>query len=323
MSWLLQSLRRHGAHVFTQLSGEPPTGRRRAPGVPGWRGIGPVLSGNGAAEQLQLGAFGDIFDVVRCYVEAGHPLDPDAGAMLADLADRCCDQWRRPDAGIWELPDEQHYTSSKIGCRQALTCAIELAEGGQIPGRGGRWRAERQAIGDFVDQYCWNDEIGCYVMHPGTEKLDASILLAGGFDDGARMSSTIDAVRDELADGPLVYRYSGMQNSEGAFVACSFWMVGALARVGRSTEARGLMDELLPLANDVGIFAEMIVPADEPGGRTFLGNLPQGLSHLSLINAALAVDDAGQSVSTRSELSERASVNNGRFVSTDSASARG
>ena len=83
------------------------------------------------------------------------------------------------------------------------------------------------------------------------------------------------------------------------------------------------MDELLPLANDVGIFAEMIVPADEPGGRTFLGDLPQGLSHLSLINAALAVDDAGQSVSTRSELSERASVNNGRFVSTDSASARG
>ena len=289
MSWLLQSLRRHGAHVFTQLSGEPPTGRRRAPGVPGWRGIGPVLSGNGAAEQLQLGAFGDIFDVVRCYVEAGHPLDPDAGAMLADLADRCCDQWRRPDAGIWELPDEQHYTSSKIGCRQALTCAIELAEGGQIPGRGGRWRAERQAIGDFVDQYCWNDEIGCYVMHPGTEKLDASILLAGGFDDGARMSSTIDAVRGRARRRPAGLPLQRHAEQRGRLRRCllSGWS-GRWPGSGRSTEARGLMDELLPLANDVGIFAEMIVPADEPGGRTFLGNLPQGLSHLSLINAALA-----------------------------------
>ncbi len=322
VSWMLQSLRRHGAHVFTHLSGEPPSGRRTAPGVPGWRGIGPVLSGNGAAEQLQLGAFGDIFDVVRSYVEAGHLLDPDTGAMLADLADQCCDQWRRPDAGIWELPDEQHYTSSKIGCWQALTCAIELAECGQIPGRGGRWRTERQAIRDFIVRHCWNDEIGCYVKHPGTDELDASILLASGFDDGARMSSTIDAVRDELADGPLVYRYSGMQNSEGAFVACSFWLVGALARVGRSAEARQLMDELLPLSNDVGIFAEMIVPADGPAGRTFLGNLPQGLSHLSLINAALAVD-AGRSISAPSVRPDDHSVINGRFVSTDSATAPG
>ena len=296
VSWLLRSLRRHGVHVFTQLSGDPPTGRSVAEGVPGWRGIGPVVSGNEAAGQLQLGAFGDIFDVVRCYVDAGHQLDPDAGDLLARLADQCCDVWRRPDAGMWELPDERHHTSSKVGCWQALTCAIELSELGQLPGRGGRWRAERAALRDYIETHCWNEDVGAYVRSPGTTELDAAVLLTAGFDDGPRMSRTIDALRAELGDGPLLFRFSGARGTEGAFVACSFWMVSALARVGRADEAAELMDRLLALPNDVGILSEMIAPPTADSAATFLGNLPQGLSHLSLINAALAVDDAAGSM---------------------------
>ena len=107
-----------------------------------------------------------------------------------------------------------------------------------------------------------------------------------GFDTGPRMSSTIDALRAELSRGPLVYRYSGMDAEEGAFVACSFWAVAALATVGRPEEAVELMEQVLPLANDLGLFTEMIDPEDD----SFLGNLPQALSHLALLVAAQALE---------------------------------
>lgn len=288
VSWLLTTLRAHGPHVFTRLSGEVKDGHREARS-PGWRGIGPVIVGNRAAQQLQLGMFGDVFDVLRVYVDDGHVLDPATGTLLADLADLCCDQWRSRDAGIWELPQERHYTSSKIQCWQALGCAIHLADLGQIPDRRERWLLERDDIAEFVHTRCWNDDLGAYTWYPGTDGLDASVLLAKDFDDGPRMSSTIDVIRERLGTGPLLHRYTGAAAEEGAFVACSFWMVSALARTGRVDEATALFDELVALAGPLGLYSEMI--ATDNG--EFLGNLPQGLSHLALILAADAIDRAG------------------------------
>lgn len=288
VSWLLRTMRRHGPDlsVFYSLAGDLPGGHSY-PDVPGWRGIGPVVTGNAAADQLQLGVFGDLFDIVRLYVVHGNLLDAETGRLLAGIADTACDLWQRRDAGMWELEEERHYTTSKLGCWQALTCAVELAELGQIPGDPARWRHEAERIRAWVSEHCWDEARGSYVWYPGSDELDASILLhaASGFDRGPRMSSTIDALRAELGAGPLMYRYSGMQKEEGTFVACAFWTVSALAWVGRRDEARELMDELVPLANDVGLFAEMIDPDDQQ----FLGNLPQGLSHLALMQAAMAL----------------------------------
>jgi GH15 family glucan-1,4-alpha-glucosidase len=257
--------------------------------VPGWRGIGPVLSGNRASSQLQLGVFGDLFNVVRLYVDHGNLLDAETGRMLAGIADQACDSWHTRDSGMWELPELRHYTTSKLGCWAALRDAVHLAERGQIPGDPARWRSEADRIADWVNRECWNAQLGCYTCYPGSDELDASILLhaVSGFDRGPRMSSTLDVLLKELGDGPHLYRFSGARGTEGSFVACSFWMVAALHLVGRPDEAREAMTALVGTANDVGLFAEMLDPAD----GSFLGNFPQALSHLALINAAITLTE--------------------------------
>ncbi len=288
VAWLLAVIRDNDplVNVFYTLGGKMPGGTEQ-PDVPGWRGIGPVVNGNAAADQLQLGIFGDLFAIVRLYVDAGNILDAETGRLLATIADQTCDSWQRRDAGIWELEQEQHYTNSKIGCWQALDCAVHLADIGQIPGVADRWRAERDRIRNFVETECWSDTRQSYVAYPGAEGLDASVLLAAemGFDRGTRMSTTIDALTEELGAGPLIYRYTGVHKEEATFVACAFWRVSALSCVGRNEEASALMDQLVEMSNDVGLYSEMIDASD----GSFLGNFPQGLSHLALVNAALTI----------------------------------
>lgn len=287
VGWLLSNLRRHGPqpHVFTTLRGEIPAGHRFV-NIPGWRGVGPVVDGNAASDQLQLGAYGDIFEVVETYVNAGHLLDDPTIHLLADLANRCCDQWLLADAGIWELPDQHHYTASKLGCWRALNIAVNLAEAGHIAGPVNRWAGQRAAIRQWVLEHCWSAEKKSLVGYAGSEDLDAAVLLYTDFDCAELMSTTIDAIISELGQGPLLFRTSQTVGAEGAFLACSFWLASALSCVGRRTESTALMDKLVVLDNEVGLYAEMI----DPGDLSFLGNLPQGLSHLALINAALTIN---------------------------------
>jgi GH15 family glucan-1,4-alpha-glucosidase len=286
VSFLLSAIRRTAPdlHVFYTLGGDVPDEHSELDAV-GYRGSQPVRAGNGAATQTQLGTFGDLFDTMWHYTKSGHRLDPPTGRLLAELADRCCDLWRQPDAGIWELPDTRHYTNSKMGCWVALDRALRLADAGAIEtGHAHRWRHERDRIHAWVDEHCWSPAKSSYTFYAGTDDLDAATLLAGhtGFDRGERLAGTVAAVRAELGDGPLLYRYAGMSDEEGAFVACSFWLVIALAHLGRLEEATDLMDATVALANDVGLLSEQI----DSDRRTMLGNHPQGLSHLALINAA-------------------------------------
>ncbi len=296
VSWLLDAVRRNGGdlHVFYALDGAT-ADHETDLDCPGWRHSRPARSGNAASDQLQLGTYGDLLDTIGRYCAEGHLLDLATARMLADLADRCCDRWRCRDSGIWELEERRHYTSSKIGCWVALERAVHLAETGQIPDRRiERWRAGAEEIRDWVDTHCWSEAKQAYTFHADTEDLDAAVLLAGrtGFDRGPRLATTIEAVADELGVGPLLYRYTGMAAEEGAFVACSFWMVDALARTGQLQRARRLMAQLLALANGVGLYSEQIDPAT----GAFLGNLPQALSHLALINAAFTLEHATEPV---------------------------
>ncbi|WP_375425403.1 glycoside hydrolase family 15 protein [uncultured Friedmanniella sp.] len=289
ISWLLRTMREFSDEpaVFYTLGGGLATDQPTQRDSPGWRGLGPVVRGNGARDQLQLGVFGDVFSIVQLYVDHGNVLDDESGRLLTLIADRACDRWRSRDSGMWELPELQHFTTSKLGCWQALHQAAHLSEIGQLPGSADRWRSEAEEIRAWVDRHAWSEELGGYEWYPGSGKLDASILLhaISGFDRGERMSATLDAVRRELGAGPHLYRYSGAADEEGVFVACSYWMVSALQLVGREQEAAELMEELMAAPNDVGLLAEMI----EPESGAFLGNLPQALSHLALLNAAITV----------------------------------
>jgi GH15 family glucan-1,4-alpha-glucosidase len=255
----------------------------------GYRGSRPVRVGNDAQRQLQLGGYADILDAAYRFCGAGHVLDPASSVRCAELADDVCKLWGEDDAGIWEV-EPRAYTESRIACWSALDHAIELAGHGRLRDDGMKeWKRSRDEIRDWIEAHAWSEERGAYVLYPGSDELDASILLGARFGYFApgdeRFRATLEALRRELGRGPFLYRTSGLRGEEGCFLACSFWLVDALAREGRLDEARELMDELVAASNDVGLYAEQV----DPSTREHLGNFPQALTHLSLILAAVSV----------------------------------
>ncbi len=290
VAWLLHAIRANGpdVHVMYTLDGDVPTEVRK-PRVPGYRHSTPVMIGNQATTQTQLGVYGDLFGTVANWVFGGHVLDVDSNRELADLADRCADTWRHDDAGLWELGTNRPYTSSKMNCWRALDAAARLAEAGHLTGTGHRWRAEAAVVKSWVNEHCWSDTKKAYTFYAGSDELDASVLIGAqtGFEHDERMSSTIDAISTELGAGPLLYRYTGAHREEETFIACAFWRVHALTCVGRVDEAHDLMDQLQVVFNPLGLLSEMRAPGGE-----LVGNLPQALSHLTFIRAAAALRDA-------------------------------
>jgi GH15 family glucan-1,4-alpha-glucosidase len=260
----------------------------------GYKGSLPVRIGNGAAAQVQLDVYGDLLQAALVYADAGGRLDRETGRRLAEIADLVCRIWRQPDSGIWEVRSQpEQFTHSKMMCWVALDRAARLADAGRLPtDHRSTWRREALAIREFIETNCWSERLRSYTRQAGGEELDASLLLGVlfGYDapDPGRLAATVEALRRELGRGPMLLRYSGedgLRGTEGAFLCCSFWLADALARIGRLEEATGLMDDLIALASDVGLYAEEL----DCHTNELLGNFPQGLVHLALINAAVTI----------------------------------
>jgi len=299
-SWLLHAsqLTHPRMQVLYRLDGRGQAEETELP-LAGYRDSRPVRVGNGAATQLQLDVYGEVIAAASLFAEFAGALDRDHGRRVAGIADLVCDIWQEPDAGIWEVRGEAtQFTQSKMMCAIALDRAASLAEAGHLPTRNlERWRTTSTRIHEFVETNCYSEARASYTRSVDDDELDASLLLAvlAGYDraDAPRLRRTVDAVRRELATGSLLHRYvaaDGLLGKDGAFVACSFWLAEALARQGHIDEATELMDDLVALANDVGLYAEEI----DPESGVFLGNFPQGLSHLALINAAVAIAEASR-----------------------------
>jgi GH15 family glucan-1,4-alpha-glucosidase len=297
LGWLLKAVQKTAPdiRVFYDRAGEPATGvQHEVERWEGYRQSRPVTIGNKAAAQTQHGTYGDLFGAVSRYVSHGGRLDTETGLSMVKLADKLCDEWPLPGAGIWELEEERQYTSSLMNSWAALQRVCELAEGDEIPSiHVERWKETRDAIHRWTDEHCWSQSKASYTFYAGTDDLDASVLLAArtGFlvGDDPRLGSTIDAIKRELgAEGPFLYRYTGADKEENAFVCCTFWLIEAMCRAGRAAEAEPILQSALGYANDLGLWSEEI---DASTGE-LLGNLPLGLSHLSVIGAITAFADA-------------------------------
>ncbi|MFE4694683.1 glycoside hydrolase family 15 protein [Streptomyces sp. NPDC056749] len=301
--WLLRAVAGDPAdlQIMYGLAGERRLPESELTWLTGYENSLPVRTGNAAVRQLQLDVYGEVIDSLRVARAAGLDDKPHAWNLQLSLLGFLESSWREPDEGLWEVRGERrHFVHSKLMAWVAADRAVlTLEENPGLPGDADRWRAMRDAVHAEVLEKGYDPVRNTFTQYYGSRELDAATLLIvrTGFlpPDDPRVIGTVDAVREELAHDGLIRRYSteggavdGLPGDEGAFLACSFWLVDALLRTGRRDEAEALFDRLLDLRNDVGLLAEEY---DSGAGRQ-LGNYPQAFSHVGLVNSA--VDLAGE-----------------------------
>jgi len=261
----------------------------------GYRGARPVRVGNGAARQFQLDIYGELLETVALWYRRGRVTEG-LWKVLHQLVDWTAAHWREPDYSIWEARQEpKHFVFSKVMAWVALDRGARIAERLQLPGDVAAWRREARAIRAEVAARGWDAERRTFVQVYGEPQLDAAVLIIPNIGflrrDDPRVRSTLEAVRRELASPceDLIYRYrspDGLPGSEGAFVACSFWMIQNLALVGEFAEAERLFKNLLRRSSPLGLLAEEI----DPTSGEQLGNFPQALSHAALLGTAFILE---------------------------------
>jgi GH15 family glucan-1,4-alpha-glucosidase len=300
--WLLRAIAGSPdqVQIMYGISGQRFLPERELTWLSGYENSKPVRVGNAASEQRQLDIYGE---VLAAFYQALGRLGKDGDLsfpMLRGLVTHLETIWQEPDEGIWETRGgPRHFTYSKVMAWVAFDRAIKVAGLTHANAPVERWQKVRAKIHDEVCSQAYNEKLGSFVQSYGSDQLDASLLLMPmtGFlpADDPRVTGTLKAIERTLMSGGLVLRYNTVESSdglppgEGVFLACSFWMVGALKRQGRDADAKKLFQRVLSLANDVGLLAEEY----DTGARRLVGNFPQALSHIALVNAAFTLADHG------------------------------
>ena len=261
--------------------------------LPGYQGAAPVRVGNAASRQFQLDVYGEVMDTLHLARVSG--LDPEPAAWTFQLAmlDFLDEKWREPDEGLWEVRGpRRHFTHSKVMAWVAFDRCIKDAEAYGLEAPLERWRATRTAIHAEVCAKGFDSKRQAFVQSYESMQLDASLLLIPqvGFlpPDDPRVLGTIAAIERDLVVDGLVLRYAtgsgvdALPSGEGAFLPCSFWLADCYALTGRREEGEALFERLLALRNDVGLLAEEY----DPLAKRMLGNFPQALTHMALVNTA-------------------------------------
>ena len=297
-------------------------GERRLPEwvagwLPGYEGSVPVRIGNGAVSQLQLDVYGEVIDALALGRQAGLAYDRHTSHLIDQLLGYLERHWEEPDEGIWEVRGpRRHFVHSKVMAWVAFDRRIKMAQADQagVPAATiRRWETARDAIHAQVCDRGYDASRGTFTQYYGSAELDAAVLmiLEVGFlpPDDSRVVSTVRTIQRELTRDGLVLRYSppaggsspapvdGLPGGEGAFLACSFWLVNALHLIGDESAARRLFDRLLALRSDVGLLSEEY----DPRYQRQVGNTPQAFSHVPLILAALNLADHEPATTRRAD----------------------
>jgi GH15 family glucan-1,4-alpha-glucosidase len=259
------------------------------PWLPGYLESVPVRIGNAAYSQLQIDVYGELMDALHHAREGGLISSKSDWALQRAVLKHLEEVWPEMDKGIWEVrSDPLHFTYSKVMAWVAFDRAIKSAVAFGLPGPIARWRKLCRKIRDEVCHHSFDSDLNSFVRSYGSKDLDASLLLlpSVGFlpPTDFRIIGTVAAVERRLLVDGLVMRHEMTQpgNKEGVFLACSFWLVDAYVLLGRKDDAHQLFERLLSLCNDVGLLSEEY----DPRSKRLLGNFPQALSHIALVNSA-------------------------------------
>jgi GH15 family glucan-1,4-alpha-glucosidase len=274
--------------------------------LPGYEGSRPVRIGNAAADQFQLDVYGEVAGVAYVTSMVTGQVDPRNWPRMRALVEYLENAWKEPDDGIWEVRGpRRHFVQSKVMAWLAFDCAVRMVEHFGLDAPLARWKLIRREIREQVCEQGYDVKRAAFTQYYGSQELDAAVLLIPivGFLPGSdeRVTGTIDAVRDGLGHDGLISRYStaatddGLPGSEGQFLACSFWLVTALAMNGRGEEARHLFERLLSLSNDLGLFSEEY----DIEHRRLIGNFPQAFTHLTLVQAAKTLGSPAGDIAAR------------------------
>ena len=298
--WLLRAVagRPEQLQVLYGIAGERRLPEMELGWLPGYAGSAPVRSGNGAHDQVQLDAYGSILDMMHTArihkVDYGH----EAWRVERVLLDALDSLWREPDASIWEARGEpRQFTYSKVLAWVAFDRAVKAVERHRLEGPVERWRKLRDAVHRDVCENGYDAGRNAFVQYYGASALDASLLMIPkiGFlpANDPRVAGTVEAIKRELMPDGFVLRYlqhddgvDGLPGGAGVFLACSFWLAECLAGQGKIADAKTVFRWAASTANDLGLFSEEY----DTRCNEMLGNFPQGLTHLSLISAAVALE---------------------------------
>ena len=306
--WLLRAIAGNPGQVQIMygIAGERQLLEWEAPWLAGYENSKPVRIGNAAAEQLQLDIYGEVMDAffhALAGVKAPRRVDLHLQQLLIE---HLLTIWQQPDQGIWETRSgAQHFTYSKMMVWVALDRAIAIAEHTGYEAPLDRWRAVRQQVHEEVCARGFNQKLNAFTQVYDGEQLDSSLLLMPqvGFLPASdpRVKSTVEAIESKLMRNGLLLRYDtgksadGLPEGEGAFLACSFWLVSCLKMIGREADARRLLDHLLSLQNDLGLFSEEF---DTDRNRQ-VGNFPQAFSHIAMVNAIFDLETTERATRAR------------------------
>ena len=278
-----------------RLNGSPEAPERELEQLSGFEGEGPVRIGNQAFEHLQNDVYGEmVLAVSRLFLDTrfvGEIPPHTAVGIVSTLVDQIAARLEDPDAGPWEFRGRTRLHSFTVLMHWAgAQRAVEVAEALDADELAAKARDLEARAAELLDTRCWSDEVGALTQVAGEPQLDAALLLAVHLGyltaDDPRAASHVDAIRAELSvDGSLLKRYTAPDDfgvPRAAFLVCTFWLVEALAILGRTDEAREIFERLLGLHNGLGLYAENILP----NTLAQSGNFPQTYSHVGLINAA-------------------------------------